>query len=203
RSLLTSPRASASRSGGGRSGSFRLAPKQNARPAPVIIRQRAPLVSSRSKAHVISRRNLKPKAFRTLGSFSVIIATLSRISSNTRPLGAASVASFMSDCSRFTQPVDFVGGQAKPIAIDRVVMLAHAWADLGWRLVRTMKPQRRVRQYDRPVVIMIHHLQHAAAVHVRVVHRFLQIAHRRAGDLEFAGAGEDFGAAVGGCPTGH
>src|SRR6185437_15775999 len=85
RSLLASPRASASRSRGGRSGSARLAPEQKARPAPVMSRQRAPLASSRSSASDMSSRSFWPKALRTPGSFKVITATPSAMSSKILP----------------------------------------------------------------------------------------------------------------------
>ena len=75
RSLLALPSASAARSRVGRSGSFRLAPEQKARPAPVITRHRAELASTRSIAIAMSSRSFRPKAFSTLGSFSVMTAT--------------------------------------------------------------------------------------------------------------------------------
>src|ERR1700735_407169 len=89
-----------------------------------------------------------------------------------------------------------IGRQPKPVAINLYVVLTHHRAWHGGDLVGAVQAQRCRRHDDVAKVRMIDALQHAAAMHMRIVHHLRHGAHRRAGDAIILGCREHVHLAV-------
>src|SRR5271167_4285920 len=95
-----------------------------------------------------------------------------------------------SDDAGLPQLRDFAGGETKPAAIDLGIVLTDPRARPGLDLVGAVEPQWCRRHDDFPQFGVIYSLEHAALMHVRVVHDLRGVAHRRARDAVGLGARE-------------
>src|SRR5579863_338790 len=85
-----------------------------------------------------------------------------------------------SDDALLLQRQYLIGGQSKPATVDLFVVLADRWAGHRCHTLRAVQPQRGCRYDDVAKLRMLDPLQHAAAVHMRIVHHLWDSAHRRA-----------------------
>src|SRR6266581_3507146 len=77
---------------------------------------------------------------------------------------------------------DLVRRQAEPAAIDVGVVLAELGARRRRHSVGAVKAQWRGRDDDMADFVMLDPFEHAALMHVRIVHDLADVAHRGAGD---------------------
>ena len=107
-------------------------------------------------------------------------------------------------CAAFRSPPAPSGRTQAPASRHRLgIMLAQRRAGHRLHPVGPVQAQRRVRHDDRPQRRMVDPLQHAAFVHVRIVHHLDRVAHRGDGDLVAFGRGDDLRFAEADGPGGH